>query len=157
MQTFTIEVSIPDELRQQFEARLKAHGGDTRQYVQEVIARDLFAMSNPARQHLIDETFEKIDQKYGEALRNLARGRDASVSDGGRCETPSRSEYRAARWKLRSSQGRITAACSSDAGADVWRFLPSPNVGSKSGSVSFSPVSKPRLPGWEQASRAISL
>ena len=73
MQTFTIEVSIPDDLRLRFEARLKAHGGDTRQYVQEVIAKDLFAMSEPTRQRLIDETFEAIDRKYGEALSNLAR------------------------------------------------------------------------------------
>ena len=73
MQTINIEVSIPEELRQRFEARIKAHGGDTRQYVQEVIARDLFAMSDPSRQRLIDETFEQIDRKYGEALTNLAR------------------------------------------------------------------------------------
>lgn len=73
MQTITVEISIPDELRQKFEARLKAHGGDTRQYVQEAVARDLFSMSDPNRQRLIDNTFEEIDRKYGEALSNLAK------------------------------------------------------------------------------------
>ena len=73
MQTFTIEVFIPDELRQQFEARLEAHGGNTGHYVQEVIAKDLFSMSDYSRQQLIDATFEEIDRKYGEALHNLAK------------------------------------------------------------------------------------
>jgi hypothetical protein len=63
MQTFTIEISIPEELRLRFEARLKAHGGDTQQYVKEAIAKDLFAMSDPTRQSLIDETFEKNRSK----------------------------------------------------------------------------------------------
>ena len=73
MQAFTISVSIPDELRTRFEARVKAHRGNTHQYVEEVIAKDLFAMSDPIRQCLIDETFEEIDRKYGEALTNLAK------------------------------------------------------------------------------------
>jgi ABC-type phosphonate transport system ATPase subunit len=73
VQTFTIEISIPEELLQRFQTRLQAYHGDTREYVQEVIARDLFAMSDPARQKLIDTTFEAIDQKYGEALVNLAK------------------------------------------------------------------------------------
>ena len=73
MTTITLELSIPDDLSQQFEARLKARGGDSRRYVEEIIARDLFAMSDPIRQRIIDETFEQIDLKYGEALCNLAR------------------------------------------------------------------------------------
>ncbi len=73
MQTINIEVAIPDELKQRFEARLRTYGGDTHKYVQDVIARDLFAMSDPSRQSLIDDTFEEIDRKYGEALANLAR------------------------------------------------------------------------------------
>lgn len=41
MHNFTIEVSIPDSLRERFEARVRAHGGDERQYVREVVERDL--------------------------------------------------------------------------------------------------------------------
>ena len=73
MQSYTIEVSIPDELQWSFEKRLKTHNGDAKRYLQEVIARDLFSMSDPPRQRLIDETFEAIDQKYNEALSNLAK------------------------------------------------------------------------------------
>lgn len=73
MQTFTIEVSVPEELRQQFEARLQAYEGDARQYVQEVIVRELIALNVPVRQRLIDETFEEIGRKYGDALSNLAK------------------------------------------------------------------------------------
>ena len=73
MQTINIEITIPDALKQRFENRLRAYGGDTHKYVQEVIARDLLATSDASRQRLIDRTFEEIDRKYGEALTNLAK------------------------------------------------------------------------------------
>lgn len=73
MQTFTVEVAIPDELKNRFESRLEMHGGDAARYIQEVIVKDLFLMSEMNRQALIDDAFEKIDKKYGEALRNLAK------------------------------------------------------------------------------------
>ena len=72
MGPITVEISIPEDLRQRFEARVRAHGGDTGQYVQEVVARDLFAMSDPERQRLIDDAFEHADAKYSEALKHLA-------------------------------------------------------------------------------------
>ena len=43
MRSFTIEVDIPDDLREQFAARVRAYGGDERQYVREVVERDLRA------------------------------------------------------------------------------------------------------------------
>jgi hypothetical protein len=43
MTTITIEVSVPDDLRERFEARVRAHGGDQSRYVGEVVERDLRA------------------------------------------------------------------------------------------------------------------
>jgi hypothetical protein len=36
-----VEVSIPDDLRERFDARVREHGGDQAQYVREVLERDL--------------------------------------------------------------------------------------------------------------------
>jgi hypothetical protein len=41
MQTFTVEVRVPDDLREQFEARVRTHGGDQNRYLSEVLERDL--------------------------------------------------------------------------------------------------------------------
>jgi hypothetical protein len=43
MDTFTIEVAIPENLRERFEARVRARGGDHASYVREVVERDLQA------------------------------------------------------------------------------------------------------------------
>lgn len=72
MATLTVEVTIPEELTARFEARINAHRGDTTRYVQEVILHDLSTMQDAERQQLIGDLFQKIDQKYGEALKNLA-------------------------------------------------------------------------------------
>ena len=40
MRTVTVEVTIPDDLREQFEARVRAHGGEE-QYVREIVEKDL--------------------------------------------------------------------------------------------------------------------
>ena len=39
--TFTVEVRIPNELRERFDARVREHGGDQDQYIREVLERDL--------------------------------------------------------------------------------------------------------------------
>jgi hypothetical protein len=41
MQTFMVEVSLPEELRERFDARVREHGGDQGEYVREVLERDL--------------------------------------------------------------------------------------------------------------------
>jgi plasmid stability protein len=41
MHTITVKVSLPDELRERFEARVQEHGGDQERYVREVLERDL--------------------------------------------------------------------------------------------------------------------
>jgi len=41
--TFTIEVSLPDELLERFDARVEEYGGDQGKYVREVLERDLRA------------------------------------------------------------------------------------------------------------------
>ncbi len=73
MTTRMIEVAIPDELQPMFAERLKTYGGDSSRYVQEVVAKDLNEMQDPARQSEIDATFDAIHRKYGEALSNLAK------------------------------------------------------------------------------------
>lgn len=41
MHTFTVEVTLPDELRERFDARVQEHGGDHARYIREVLERDL--------------------------------------------------------------------------------------------------------------------
>jgi hypothetical protein len=41
MHTFSVEVRLPDELREQFEARVRAYGGNEEDYLREVVVRDL--------------------------------------------------------------------------------------------------------------------
>jgi hypothetical protein len=41
MRSITVEVSLPEELLEQFDARVQAHGGDQARYVREVLERDL--------------------------------------------------------------------------------------------------------------------
>jgi hypothetical protein len=41
MVTVTVELRIPDELRERFVARVREHGGDQGQYLQDVLERDL--------------------------------------------------------------------------------------------------------------------
>lgn len=41
METISVELSLPDDLREQFEARVQAHGGDQGRYIREVVERDL--------------------------------------------------------------------------------------------------------------------
>jgi hypothetical protein len=43
MDTVTVELRIPDDLRERFAARVREHGGDQDQYLQEVLERDLRA------------------------------------------------------------------------------------------------------------------
>jgi hypothetical protein len=39
--TFTVEVSLPEELRERFDARVRQCGGKPEKYVREVLERDL--------------------------------------------------------------------------------------------------------------------
>ncbi|MGV3724550.1 MAG: hypothetical protein ACO1SX_26950 [Actinomycetota bacterium] len=41
MDTITVEVSLPDELRARFEARVREYGGDQRSYVRDLLEQDL--------------------------------------------------------------------------------------------------------------------
>lgn len=41
MDTVTVKLSIPDELREQFAARVREHRGDQGEYLQHVLERDL--------------------------------------------------------------------------------------------------------------------
>ena len=41
MYTFTVEVRVPDELREQFEARVQAYGGAQERYLMDLLERDL--------------------------------------------------------------------------------------------------------------------
>lgn len=43
MHSFTIELTIPDELRERFDAHVREHGGDERRYVGKVLERALRA------------------------------------------------------------------------------------------------------------------
>jgi hypothetical protein len=43
MHTVTVEVRIPDDLRERFDVRVRQHGGDEGRYLQEVLERDLRA------------------------------------------------------------------------------------------------------------------
>ena len=60
MHRFTIEVKIPDDLREQFAARVRAYGGDERQYVREVVERDLRAEQPPAEAPHPDRSFAEL-------------------------------------------------------------------------------------------------
>ena len=41
MYSFTVEVRVPEDLRDEFDARVRAHGGDPILYLSEVLERDL--------------------------------------------------------------------------------------------------------------------
>ncbi len=45
MHTITVEVCIPDDLRDRFDARVREHGGDQGKYLREVLERDLRAQA----------------------------------------------------------------------------------------------------------------
>ena len=70
MQTYMVEVSIPEELQPELQAQMEQHSGDLSQYVSELIKKEL---ERVARKMWLYEAFQAVDQKYGEALANLAK------------------------------------------------------------------------------------
>ena len=47
MAALTVEVTIPEALRERFEARVQAHGGDPTDYLRELLERDLNGDERP--------------------------------------------------------------------------------------------------------------
>lgn len=43
VETFTVELTVPDDLRERFDARVRRSGGDRARYLREVLERDLRA------------------------------------------------------------------------------------------------------------------
>lgn len=64
MHTVTVQVSIPDDLREQFDSRVRAHGGDQGQYVRELLVRDLRAES-PHPGMTFREIFAPTQEGFG--------------------------------------------------------------------------------------------
>lgn len=63
MHTFSVDLSIPDELRERFDARVRAHGGDQGEYVREVLERDLRAEA-PHQERTFREIFAPSQEGF---------------------------------------------------------------------------------------------
>ncbi len=63
MPTITVKVEIPEELREQFAARVRAHGGDQSGYIREVLERELRTPS-PDPQMTFREIFAPAEEGF---------------------------------------------------------------------------------------------
>jgi len=83
MAALTVEVTIPEELRDRFEARVQAHGGDQGDYLRDLLTRDLNGGSTPPRPMTFDEIFAGAEEGFAESgmtEEQLAKLAEAEVA-----------------------------------------------------------------------------
>ena len=93
MSTITIKVTIPEELRERFEARVQEHGGDQIDYLRELLERDLNGEERPHAGMTFAEIFAPCAEDFaatGMTDEELAEWVEAEVK-------ASRAERRARR------------------------------------------------------------
>jgi hypothetical protein len=61
--TFTVDVCIPSDLRERFDARVREYGGDPEKYIREVLERDLRAEA-PHHEMTFREIFAPSQQGF---------------------------------------------------------------------------------------------
>jgi predicted DNA-binding protein len=75
-----ITLQFSPEVETRLQERARRSGVDVTTYIYQIVEKDLHerrtfdeALTDTERQRWLEETFEAIDRKYGEAMRNLAQ------------------------------------------------------------------------------------
>jgi len=69
----TVTLHLSDEVEKKLKAFARRTGTDVEAYLERLIEQTFREPLGEDHSRWIEETFHAIDQKYGEALKNLAR------------------------------------------------------------------------------------